>query len=164
VDEEKKMEVTYRDVDELIRKIREELEKLGATMRFLNYSIGFLDERELKEVIDSCYKRRRELLSFLKDWSEQEFLSFLKRLSPDAKRLLKAIVEMDGKATNGTLKSKLGWDSMKITGILAGITNMARKSGHRSPFKRESVRTSNGKWDYLYTIDPKVLDWLKTNL
>jgi hypothetical protein len=154
-----KIEVESEDVDSLCSRLYTELQRYGVLKQFIKYSIGFMDADSLKDVERTILRRREEFEMWLRAWDKESVRKYLKNLSPDAKKVLNAIVER-GKVTKTELIKVTGFQPMKVAGVIAGMNNMAKKMGYRPVILRESIRLESGR-DIEYRVEDSFLENMK---
>jgi hypothetical protein len=156
-----KLEIEFDSIDSLCRQLYTELQRYGALERFIRYVIGYMDEDFLKRLRRDVERRMDELEEiYLRSWDADAIASYIGRLSPDAKKALEAIINL-GLTTKEELMKATGFGPMKVAGVLAGMSNMAKKMGFKEPIVGTYVRVDGG-WARRYRVEESFLNAWKT--
>lgn len=156
-----KLEFEYIDANDAVRKFTENLRKLGLLERFMINTVGYMDVEPLRRLDDAITERIEYLENLrLQSWDDVDLKKYLAILSPDGRRFLALLKDLGGKVNKTTVKERFRWGNMKVAGVVAGMTRIA-KSMDRKPLVVRTYIRINADWDVLYTIsDDKYLELL----
>lgn len=152
-----KSEIEYTDANDAVRKFQEELRRLGLLERFISNAIGFMEAEPLRRLERSIRNRIGDLESMrLQAWDEASIEKYLAQLAPDALRFLWFLVAPgslhgDEGAIKKTVMKHFHWGSMKVAGVIAGLTRIAKSMDRKPLVERTWIRTGED-WDVLYKI------------
>jgi hypothetical protein len=148
-------------IEDLCSKLYSELQRYNALRPFIEYSIRYMDESSLRDIGRRIHERRKELKGIsLYSWDESSVEEYLRKLNPDAKKIL-YLIKQRGKITKSELMRATGFQPMKIAGVIAGMNNMAIKTMRRKPvIIRTDVRVE-GRWEIEYSIEESFLKNMK---
>jgi hypothetical protein len=151
-----KIEAEADDIDSLCNTLYSELRRYDALKRFVEYSIERM-EPDLVKSIEKVVRKKIESSrrGSAEPWDSDSIRKYLRKLNPDAKRILE-LVKQRGRITKTEISKKTGFQPMKITGVIAGMNNMANKMGKAPPVLREEVRLESGR-DIEYWLEESFL-------
>jgi len=157
-----KIEIEFDNIDSLCSRLYLELQRYDAVKQFIRYSIRYMDEDFLKDLNKIVEMRLEDLENIrLSSWDEESVRMYLRKLSPDGVKVLQLIGE-HGSMTKGALMEKTGFSAMKIAGLLAGMSNMAKTMRKRPVISRSEVRVG-GRLDIEYRLEESFLKAMKAS-
>lgn len=116
--------------------------------------------RELRQLIDGKIEELREKNA--KPWKKVSFKLFWNKTTEDIQALILQLAENGGELTKEEIESKMGIEnSMKLTGMLAGISRKARNMGYADLISREQRKDDNGVYHTYYKLDENVHKFVK---
>lgn len=122
----------------------------------------------LDPVIDLLYNIKSQFVAGAEEekrppkadlWSQQELAQFVKETcNADQQSMIRKVVEAGGQIEREQLRSQLGFETMKLAGVLTGVTIKTNSQSKELFLDR--------KWDadynsYYYITKPEYTAWLK---
>ncbi len=115
--------------------------------------------KELQQLINGKIDELRKANA--KPWKKASFKMFWNKTSEDVQRLVLQLAENGGSAYKEDLLEKMDWEQMKLTGMLAGVSNKARNMGYKDIVTRENVKDEDGNWHVQYKLDEDIQKFIK---